>query len=36
VTANAPALPGITAEVGLSRRYPQGADTAHVVGYVAP
>lgn len=36
VTANAPALPGITAEVGLSRRYPQGADTAHVVGYVGP
>jgi penicillin-binding protein 2 len=36
VTANAPALPGITAEVGLSRRYPNGADTAHVVGYVGP
>ena len=36
VTANAPALPGITAEVGLSRRYPGGADTAHVVGYVGP
>ena len=36
VTVNAPALPGITAEVGLSRRYPMGADTAHVVGYVGP
>lgn len=36
VTANAPALPGISAEVGLSRRYPRGADTAHVVGYVGP
>ncbi|HVG47065.1 MAG TPA: penicillin-binding protein 2 [Rubellimicrobium sp.] len=36
VTANAPALPGITAEVGLSRRYPRGPDTAHVVGYVGP
>ena len=34
VTANAPALPGITAEVGLSRNYPNGPDTAHVVGYV--
>lgn len=36
VTVNAPALPGIIAEVGLSRLYPQGADTAHVVGYVGP
>lgn len=36
VTVNAPALPGITAEVGLSRRYPLGADTAHIVGYVGP
>ncbi|WP_210526226.1 penicillin-binding protein 2 [Rubellimicrobium arenae] len=36
VTANAPALPGITAEVGLSRHYPHGPDTAHVVGYVGP
>lgn len=36
VTANAPALPGITAEVGLSRNYPNGPDTAHVVGYVGP
>ncbi len=36
VSANAPALPGIFAEVGLSRLYPQGADTAHIVGYVGP
>lgn len=36
VTINAPALPGITAEVGLSRHYPRGSDTAHVVGYVGP
>ncbi len=36
VTVNAPALPGITAEVGLSRRYPLGSDMAHVVGYVGP
>ncbi|MBL4811271.1 MAG: penicillin-binding protein 2, partial [Rhodobacteraceae bacterium] len=36
VSANAPALPGISAEVGLSRFYPLGADTAHVAGYVGP
>jgi penicillin-binding protein 2 len=36
VTVNAPALPGISAEVGLSRHYPRGPDTAHVVGYVGP
>lgn len=36
VTMNAPALPGITAEVGLSRHYPLGTDTAHIVGYVGP
>ena len=36
VTVNAPALPGIIAEVGLSRHYPRGSDTAHVVGYVGP
>ncbi len=34
VAANAPALPGITPEVGLSRHYPLAADLAHVVGYV--
>ncbi|SFT37871.1 penicillin-binding protein 2 [Sedimentitalea nanhaiensis] len=36
VAVNAPALPGITPEVGLTRDYPQGADLAHVVGYVGP
>ena len=36
VTVNAPALPGIFAEVGLSRHYPLGSDLAHVVGYVGP
>ncbi|MEM6679751.1 MAG: penicillin-binding protein 2 [Pseudomonadota bacterium] len=34
VNANAPALPGVLPEVGLSRHYPQGPETAHVVGYV--
>ena len=36
VAANAPALPGITPEVGLARLYPQKDDFAHVVGYVGP
>lgn len=36
VNINAPALPGVQAEVGLSRAYPLGSDTAHVVGYVGP
>ena len=36
VAVNAPALPGITPEVGLSRVYPLGPDFAHVVGYVGP
>ena len=36
VAVNAPALPGITPEVGLSRLYPMGADFSHVVGYVGP
>ncbi|MEO1491473.1 MAG: penicillin-binding protein 2 [Pseudomonadota bacterium] len=34
INANAPALPGIQPEVGLSRHYPHGPETAHVVGYV--
>ncbi|MGY6633320.1 MAG: penicillin-binding protein 2 [Alkalilacustris sp.] len=34
VATNAPALPGITPEVGLSRHYPLAGDLAHVVGYV--
>ncbi|MDA9208253.1 penicillin-binding protein 2 [Octadecabacter sp.] len=36
VTVNAPALPGVVAELGRSRIYPQGTDMAHVVGYVGP
>jgi len=36
ININAPALPGVTAEVGLSRIYPWGADMGHVVGYVGP
>ncbi|MEM9428782.1 MAG: penicillin-binding protein 2 [Pseudomonadota bacterium] len=36
VAANAPALPGVTPEVGLSRFYPEHATMAHVVGYVGP
>jgi penicillin-binding protein 2 len=36
VAVNAPALPGVNPEVGLSRVYPLGADFAHVVGYVGP
>lgn len=36
VAVNAPALPGITPEVGLSRRYPMGSMFAHVAGYVGP
>lgn len=36
VAVNAPALPGITPEVGLTRVYPRGPDFAHVVGYVGP
>ncbi|MCH2163692.1 MAG: penicillin-binding protein 2 [Marinovum sp.] len=36
VAVNGPALPGVTPEVGLSRRYPLGRDFAHVVGYVGP
>lgn len=36
VAVNAPALPGITPEVGLTRAYPRASDFAHVVGYVGP
>ncbi|SHJ01346.1 peptidoglycan glycosyltransferase [Shimia gijangensis] len=36
VSVNAPALPGVTPEVGLSRQYPLQGDFAHVVGYVGP
>lgn len=36
VAVNAPALPGVVPEVGLSRFYPRDTDFAHVVGYVGP
>ncbi len=36
VAVNAPALPGVSPEVGLSRFYPFEADFAHIVGYVGP
>ncbi|MCR9146160.1 MAG: penicillin-binding protein 2 [Rhodobacteraceae bacterium] len=36
VAVNAPALPGVNPEVGLSRHYPVNADYAHLVGYVGP
>ncbi|CUX81056.1 MAG: penicillin-binding protein 2 MrdA [Roseibaca calidilacus] len=36
VAANAPALPGVTPEMGLSRVYPLTEDLSHVVGYVGP
>ncbi|SEM22558.1 peptidoglycan glycosyltransferase [Roseovarius azorensis] len=36
VAVNAPALPGVLPEVGLSRRYPAKGDYAHVIGYVGP
>ena len=32
---NAPNLPGVGIDVGLSRHYPRGAQMAHVLGYVA-
>jgi len=36
VAVNAPILPGVNPEVGLTRHYPLDADFAHVVGYVGP
>ena len=36
ISLNAPALPGVTPDVGLSRVYPRDTDFAHVVGYVGP
>ena len=36
IAVNAPSLPGVTPEVGLSRTYPLGPDFTHVVGYVGP
>ena len=34
VSVNAPALPGVSPEVGLTRVYPRGSDFAHIVGRV--
>ncbi|MFT7027585.1 MAG: penicillin-binding protein 2, partial [Paracoccaceae bacterium] len=34
INANAPALPGVDLEAGLTRYYPESADFAHIVGYV--
>ncbi len=36
VALNAPTLPGVTPEVGLSRVYPLDTDFAHIVGYIGP
>ncbi|NEY90431.1 penicillin-binding protein 2 [Tabrizicola oligotrophica] len=36
VALNAPALPGVTPETGMSRVYPRDTDFAHVIGYVGP
>lgn len=36
ISLNAPALPGVTPDVGMSRLYPRDTDFAHVVGYVGP
>ncbi|MEM7525464.1 MAG: penicillin-binding protein 2 [Pseudomonadota bacterium] len=35
INANAPALPGVAPEVGLTRHYPEAESLAHVIGYVA-
>ncbi len=35
IEVNAPDLPGIVIDVGQSREYPLGADSAHLLGYVA-
>ncbi len=36
INLNAPALPGVTPDVGLSRIYPRDVDFANIVGYVGP
>ena len=36
VSANAPALPGVITEVGLTRSYPFDENYAHIAGYVGP
>ena len=35
IEVNTPSLPGISIDVGQSRFYPYGFETAHVLGYVA-
>lgn len=35
IEVNMPDLPGVMIDVGQSRHYPHGGDTAHVLGYVA-
>lgn len=35
IAVNAPALPGVTPESGLSRFYPRAGDLSHVLGYVS-
>lgn len=36
IALNAPTLPGVSPESGLSRSYPRAGDFAHVLGYVGP
>ena len=36
IALNAPVLPGVSPEFGLSRVYPLDTDFAHIVGYVGP
>ena len=36
VSMNAPALPGVSPEVGLSRSYPFGPEFVQAIGYVGP
>lgn len=35
INANAPALPGVAPEVGLTRHYPEAEILGHIIGYVA-
>lgn len=35
IEVNAPDLPGVSIDVGQTRYYPYGGDTAHILGYVA-
>lgn len=35
IEVNAPDLPGVAIDTGLSRSYPDGPEAAHVLGYVA-